>query len=239
MTIVTNERYIMINFIKRLIFQFQRLRRNIYNNVILFFRLPLTVYKSFGLASKKVFMTKKEYIDKNFAPVQNISNVDVMRIQQKWGKAFVKLNKIKDRIQLKKETKKFVKEFYNISEVVLFKPTKASKTPFRMDLKAIMSYFICGNIKEDKGFALNPWDKVEFSNNNIIIKGNIAICMGKCVFISKINTKKIIAEYSLVYEKCKKTNKLKILLHHSSLPYNEQFSYYESYFPDIIKSALK
>ena len=239
MTIVTNERYIMINFIKRLIFQFQILRRKIYNNVIRFFRLPLTLYKSFGLASKRVFITKKEYVDENVAPVQNISNTHVMRIQQKWGKAFVKLNKIKDRIELKKETKKFVKEFYNISDIVLFKPTKASKIPIRMDLKAIMSYFICGHIKEDKGFALNPWDKVDFTNNNIIIKGNIAICMGKYVFISKINTQKLIAEYSIVYEKCKKTNKLKILLHHSSLPYNEQFGYYESYFPDIIKSALK
>ncbi len=230
----------MINFIKRFIFQFQILRRNIYNNVILFLRLPLNLYKSFGLASKNVFMTKKDFIDENFTPVLNISNVDVLRVQQKWGKAFVKLNKINDKIELKKETKKFVKEFYNISDNVLFKPTKASKTPFRMTLKTIMSYFISGNIKEDQGFALKPWNKVEFSNYKIIIKGNIAICMGKYAFISKnTNTKKINAEYSFVYEKCEKTNKLKIILHHSSFPYKEEFYYYESYFPDIIKSALK
>ena len=47
---------------------------------------------------------------------------------------------------------------------VLFKPTKASEVPIRHDYDQAVSYFVGAaaagddiGIKEDKGFAINPW----------------------------------------------------------------------------------
>ena len=47
---------------------------------------------------------------------------------------------------------------------MLFKPTKASEVPIRHDYDQAVSYFVGAaaagddiGIKEDKGFAINPW----------------------------------------------------------------------------------
>ena len=185
----------------------------------------------FGAASGEYFMTKSYWHNE---PVQKkLILDDVLNAQSKWTKAFLKLNKSDNVI---KECEKFVDEFYNKSPCVIFRPTKASKIPFRTNRKNIMSYFITGSIKEDKGFAINKWKSIEWNNVRVIIKHDIAICMGKYYFNS-CDDDVIEAEYSFVYQKTK-NNKLKIILHHSSLPYNKSTSY-TSIISNIMKSALK
>ena len=100
-----------------------------------------------------------------------------------------------------------------------FKPTKASDSQFRNNIESALSYFIGGNDSfiEDTGFATNPWSRVEFKNESIHIINNIATAMGN-YFFTDIKGNIIKVEYSFVYKKI--GDSIKIILHHSSLPYN-------------------
>ena len=116
----------------------------------------------------------------------------------------------------------FVEESYLIdpNQPLLFKPTKATSIPFRPDLASAVSYFVSGddNYPEDKGFALQPWIKIEFDNNNMLISDDIAVCIGEYYFTDKQSqTTKV--EYSFGY-KLNSNGQPFIFLHHSSLPYS-------------------
>ena len=116
----------------------------------------------------------------------------------------------------------FINKMYNYENgIVQFKPTKASDSQFRGDVKAALSYFIGSDSDfiEDKGFALNPWVKVDFENNSINIINDIAIAMGNYFFTDNDGGKTKV-EYSFVYKK-NDIGDLKIILHHSSLPYSK------------------
>ena len=58
---------------------------------------------------------------------------------------------------------------------------------------------------------------IEFKNDSINIYENIAIAMGNYFFTDRSGAETKV-EYSFVY--IKRDNSLKIILHHSSLPYN-------------------
>ena len=45
-----------------------------------------------------------------------------------------------------------------------------------------LSYFVGGDIEEDKGFAIRPWTNIRFVNEEIIINGSQAIAMGNYDF---------------------------------------------------------
>ena len=116
----------------------------------------------------------------------------------------------------------FINKMYDYENgIVQFKPTKASDFQFRGDVKAALSYFIGSDsdFNEDKGFALNPWVKVDFENNSINIINDIAIAMGNYFFTDNDGGKTKV-EYSFVYKK-NDIGDLKIILHHSSLPYSK------------------
>ena len=67
----------------------------------------------------------------------------------------------------KAKAEEVITELYGFKEEgmeVLFKPTKASEVPIRHDYDQAVSYFVGAaaagdeiGIKEDKGFAINPW----------------------------------------------------------------------------------
>ena len=76
------------------------------------------------------------------------------------------------------------------------------------------------NTKIDQGesvrvFPLSNWTEILFDNSNIIINEDIAIAMGNYTF--KNEASKIKVEYSFVYKNY--GDEIKIILHHSSLPY--------------------
>ena len=115
----------------------------------------------------------------------------------------------------------FISKMYDYENgIVQFKPTKASDAQFRGDLKSALSYFIGSDsdFNEDKGFALNPWLKVDFENNSINIIDDIGIAMGNYFFTDNEGSKTKV-EYSFVYKK-NEYGDLKIILHHSSLPFS-------------------
>lgn len=154
-----------------------------------------------------------------------ITHSEIKAFQKNWSKAFVKIGTIRKKKKLKTYCSKFVDKYYNKFPAVLFKPTLGKITPRRRK-KDIMSFFITKEINGNTGFALNPWKSVEWNNTNILIKEHFAICMGHYKFISNTSSKEnIIAEYSFVLKKSKKNNKLKLILHHSSIPYESTTSY--------------
>ena len=144
----------------------------------------------------------------------------ILEYQNKWASGIVEIGKTKNNFKESVSvTKKFINELYDFENGnVQFKPTKASEDQFRNDFESALSYFIGNNtdFSEDSGFALNPWVSVEFENDSLNVYDDIGIAMGNYFFIDQ-NGVKTKVEYSFVYKKV--GDSLKIILHHSSLPY--------------------
>ena len=144
---------------------------------------------------------------------------DIINIQKEWASGIVKMGELSnDRDSLESFTSDFLDKIYDFDNQVLFKPTKAANEQFRNSKGSAYSYFIAGDdreCQEDNGFALSNWTEILFDNSNIIINEDIAIAMGNYTF--KNESSKIKVEYSFVYKNY--GNKIKIILHHSSLPY--------------------
>lgn len=146
---------------------------------------------------------------------------EILNFQNLWGDAVVKIGKLYlDEDDYKHAAIELVEQFYGYNEgSVLFKPTRVQHHQFRLNAKSAISYFI-GNdeeYKEDTGFALQPWTKVRFVNSGFIIGENHAVSMGN-YFFTDINGKDKRVEYTIGVFRSE-NGKLKINLHHSSLPY--------------------
>jgi len=144
---------------------------------------------------------------------------DIINIQKEWASGIVKMGELSnDRDSLESFTSDFLDKIYDFDNQVLFKPTKAANEQFRNSKGSAFSYFIAGDnreCQEDNGFALSNWTEILFDNSNIIINEDIAIAMGNYTFKNEVS--KIKVEYSFVYKNY--GNEIKIILHHSSLPY--------------------
>ena len=145
----------------------------------------------------------------------------IREYQIKWANGIVELGKTKgDIVNSKKLATDFINSLYDFKNgTVQFKPTKASEFQFRNDFDSALSYFIGSNpsFAEDAGFALNPWVNVEFKNDSINVFDNLGLAMGN-YFFTDLKGEKTKVEYSFVYRR--EGESLKIILHHSSLPYS-------------------
>merc|ERR1719346_185679 len=91
-----------------------------------------------------------------------------------------------------------------------------------------MSYFVGKDAvedgyDEDAGFAINGgkgWSDVVFDNHQIDLNGDTAIAMGNYYFTSAEDGSKAKVEYTFGYKK-NDDGKLRIFLHHSSVPYKD------------------
>ena len=111
---------------------------------------------------------------------------------------------------------------------VLFKPTKATKNPFRPDADSAMSYFVGAEamknkkfMGEDAGFAINGgkgWKSVTFNNHQISLNGPTAQAMGDYIFVDATSGDKVRVEYTFGYKR-NDDGKVRIYLHHSPVPY--------------------
>lgn len=109
---------------------------------------------------------------------------------------------------------------------VLFKPTKAAQFPFRPTAGEAMSYFVGGNAvsggyDEDHGFAINAgkgFSQVVFDNHKIDLNSEVAIAMGEYHFTCASTGQVSKVEYTFGYKRCA-DGKVRINLHHSSVPY--------------------
>ena len=109
---------------------------------------------------------------------------------------------------------------------VLFKPTKAVEHQFRPTANDAMSYFVghdavIGGYKEDQGFAINAkkgFSKVVFNNHQIDCHEQVSIAMGTYEFTCATTGEVSEVEYTFGYKR-NPDGKVRICLHHSSIPY--------------------
>ena len=151
-----------------------------------------------------------------------ITKEQVIKAQNQWAKTIIKLSSIKENNACKKLTIEFLDKLYYFEiGPVLFKPTMAKFQQFRNTKEMALSYFIGGEdsvCEEDEGFVKKTiWMDIKFENNNLILENTRAIAMGNYYFQDN-NGNIIKVEYTFGYQLV--NDKLKIDLHHSSLPYS-------------------
>ena len=157
----------------------------------------------------------------NLSP--NNINEKIKNAQKNWANGVINIGKCylekKDYIAL---TETFIEELYAFKKSkVLFKPTKAIKSQLRKDKNAFISYFIGHNktSDEDNGFALEPWKVIQFDNFDFSVFKDIIISMGN-YFFTNYDGEKVKVEYTFGYILDEKEHDLKIIFHHSSIPYS-------------------
>lgn len=149
---------------------------------------------------------------------------EVLAAQKAWGEALVAISTTYETKGIKAAkalAEKVIDEAYGYQfGTVLFKPTlTVAPQTFRTTRAGALAYFVGddSNFPMDKGFALNGWRKVEIKNAAIFISGSTATTMGNVIMTDK-NGK--ITTVDKTWQFFKDDNgKLRIILHHSSLPY--------------------
>ena len=150
----------------------------------------------------------------------SISKQDVIDAQKAWGEGIVAIAAThKDGGDFKARATQHIESLYAYGKSdVMFKPTLAAKDQFREKFGEALSYFVGTEGTEDAGFAIKGWTKVRWENNGIYTADETAMAMGNYFFTGP-DGKEIKVEYTFGYIH-DEDGKLKINLHHSSLPYN-------------------
>jgi len=160
-----------------------------------------------------------------------VSKGEVRQVQAAWASAIKTISKTYlDGGDYVAAATKAAGELYGYGRSnVLFKPTKARAAQFRPTAEDAMSYFVGhkdveGGHTEDAGFAINGgkgWSDVVFNNHQIEVMGEVAIAMGNYYFTSAEDGSMTKVEYTFGYKK-NDDGKLRIFLHHSSVPYSSR-----------------
>ncbi|MFO5475041.1 MAG: hypothetical protein ACLBM2_14270 [Dolichospermum sp.] len=155
----------------------------------------------------------------------SITESEVLAAQQAWGNALVNISTTYDQegiVAARTLAEKVIDELYAYQwGLVLFKPTLTTgDQTFRTTHKGALSYFVGGDssFPQDTGFALKGWRKVEIRNAGIFIDGNTATTMGNVDITDK---KGKVTTVDKTWQFIRGGDgKLRIILHHSSLPYS-------------------
>ena len=153
-----------------------------------------------------------------------ITESEVLAAQEAWGQALVAISKTYEMQGIKAAkalAEKVIDEAYGYQfGIVLFKPTlTVAPQTFRTTRAGALAYFVGDdpNFPGDKGFALKGWQKVEIKNAGIFISGNTATTMGNVIITDKDGRITIVDKTWQFFKDDQ--GKLRIILHHSSLPF--------------------
>lgn len=151
-----------------------------------------------------------------------ITMEEVEAAQTAWGEGIVNIgNTFTEEGDYSAAAVDHISSFYAYDDgsTVLFKPTLTSVDQFRETSDEALSYFIGTEGTEDGGFAIAPYTAVRWENNGTVIDedGDMAVAMGNYYFTGTDGNETKV-EYSFAYEK-DDNGDLKIVLHHSSLPF--------------------
>jgi hypothetical protein len=173
--------------------------------------ISMFTFNQKAMASDYFSLTSGKQCDAKVA----ITADEVQKAQDIWANSIIKIGQAKNPKPLAINT---IDNLYAFDETkVLFKPTLASKDQFRTDKTEALSYFVGGDNPEDLGFALRGFTDIKFDNEAILTNCDMAMAMGNYFFTTK-EGEKMKVEYSFAYKKMPDA-KIKIVLHHSSLPY--------------------
>jgi hypothetical protein len=161
------------------------------------------------------------------APIvsNNITAAEVNAAQAAWGKALIQISQDYSQgglAQATKTAKTVLDKAYGYQQgPVLFKPTLTSgEQTFRTSYDGALSYFVGGNpvYSQDQGFALKGWQQYSFNNAAVYINGDMALTMGKVMLTDK-HGKVTTVDKTWAFKK-QSDGQIRIVLHHSSLPYS-------------------
>ncbi len=154
-----------------------------------------------------------------------ITRDQVIAAQNAWGEALVKISTTYDSSGFdaaKKTAEAVIDSAYGYSlGPVLFKPTlTVVPQTFRTTREGALAYFVGGNktFASDTGFALKHWRSYKIENAAIFTDGDVAISMGN-VRITDRDGNVTVVDKTWGWKRGTDGN-LRIVLHHSSLPYN-------------------
>jgi len=149
-----------------------------------------------------------------------LSSADADALKKAWGEGIVQIGAVHTKGgDYRAAASEHIEKFYAYGEQdVLFKPTLASDDQFRGTFDEALSYFVGGDIVEDGGFAIAPYENVRWENEGTIIDGDTAMSMGNYYFTTTDGSE-IKVEYTFGIA-LMEDGTPKIVLHHSSLPYN-------------------
>ena len=149
-----------------------------------------------------------------------VSIEDIDQAQMAWGDGIVKIAKAhRDGGDYVGLAENHIKTLYAYDQgKVLFKPTLATVEQFRDTPESALSYFVASNdaCPEDEGFAIQGWTKVRFENSGVVMHQMGALAMGNYYFTGPDGSETKV-EYSFGYIP-DENDKLRIQLHHSSVP---------------------
>jgi len=146
----------------------------------------------------------------------NIKRNEVENFLESWKDGVIDIGiAYREGNNYKEKARAFIEAHYafDIGDV-LFKPTYTNDVVFRNNPEAALSYFVSGDIPEDAGFAIKPWENIKASEINFLIEDNLCAVMG-ILNLKPLNSKnktKIAFTFILV----KGNDELKIKIHHSS-----------------------
>jgi hypothetical protein len=156
-----------------------------------------------------------------------ITVAEVEAAQKAWGEALVAISTEYD-TKGHSAAKQLAGQVLNTAYAynmgpVLFKPTltEAPQT-FRTTREGALAYFVGGDkaFPKDSGFALKNWRRYQIDNAGIVITGDTAISMGNVtIWDSKGAMTKVDKTWGYVRGG---DGNLRIILHHSSLPYSSK-----------------
>ena len=146
----------------------------------------------------------------------HINQDEVEDFVKKWKDGVIEIGTAyQENNNFKEVARAFIQRYYafEIGDV-LFKPTYTNDVVFRNNSETALSYFVSGDISEDSGFAIKPWENIKVSNTNFLIEDNLCAVMGILNLkpLNSVNETEIAITFILV----KVDDELKIKVHHSS-----------------------
>ena len=143
-----------------------------------------------------------------------INETDVKLFVDSWKQGVLDIKNVYDnKGDYQERASKFLETHYLFeTESVLFKPTLTREEIFRNSFDRALSYFIGGDIDEDKGFAIQEWKSIDTDQMNILIEDELIIAMGVLSFKSDE-----VLKVAFTFMLKDNNSNLKIKVHHSSL----------------------
>lgn len=153
-----------------------------------------------------------------------IDKADISNARKAWGDGIVAISHAYETggiVEARKAAGKVLDGLYGFEfGPVLFKPTlSGGNQTFRSTKDGALSYFVGHdpNYPQDGGFGIKYWREVSSETSAVFIEGNIAMWMGWVTLTDK-NGGLVKVDKSWGYKK-DADGALKIVLHHSSIPY--------------------
>jgi hypothetical protein len=155
---------------------------------------------------------------------QAVTEAEVTGAQRAWCDALVSISRTGEtqgQAAAKALAERVIDAAYGYQMgAVLFKPTlTVAPQTFRTTRAGALAYFVGGDaaFPKDTGFALKGWTKCDIANSAIFIAGDSATTMGN-VSITGKDGKITTVDKTWKFVK-DDAGKLRIVVHHSSLPY--------------------